>query len=57
MGLMVSDAIRVFLTRVATDQAFPFPLRGPNAETQEARAMNKARFNKPDDLFNALESE
>ena len=33
MGLSVSEAVRVFLKRVATDQAFPFELRVPNAET------------------------
>lgn len=33
MGLSLSEAVRVFLTRVATDQAFPFELRVPNAET------------------------
>jgi DNA-damage-inducible protein J len=42
MGLTVSDAVRLMLTRVAHDKALPFePLR-PNAETiaamQEARA-------------------
>lgn len=44
MGLTVSDAVRLMLTRVAHDKALPFePLR-PNAETiaamQEARAGN-----------------
>lgn len=61
MGLSVSDAVRVFLTRIAADQEFPFALRVPNAETQqammEARAISKARFNSSEDLFNALESE
>jgi DNA-damage-inducible protein J len=33
MGLSLSEAVRVFLTRVAADQAFPFELRVPNAET------------------------
>jgi len=33
MGLSLSEAVRVFLTRVATDRAFPFELRVPNAET------------------------
>jgi DNA-damage-inducible protein J len=33
MGLSLSEAVRVFLTRVATDQAFPFELRVPNAQT------------------------
>ena len=27
MGLTLSEAVRVFLTRAATDQAFPFELR------------------------------
>ena len=44
MGLTVSDAVRIMLTRVAHDKALPFePLR-PNAETiaamLEARAGN-----------------
>ena len=44
MGLTVSDAVRLMLTRVAHDKALPFePLR-PNAETVaamlEARAGN-----------------
>jgi DNA-damage-inducible protein J len=33
MGLSLSEAVRVFLTRAVTDQAFPFELRVPNAET------------------------
>ncbi len=36
MGLSVSDAIRMFLTRVAAEGAIPFELRVPNAETIEA---------------------
>jgi DNA-damage-inducible protein J len=36
MGLTVSDAVRVLLARVATDQAFPFPIKVPNAETRKA---------------------
>lgn len=48
MGLSLSDAIRVFLTRVAADQKFPFALEVPNAETrkamEEARVITKARF-------------
>ena len=44
MGLTVSDAVRLMLTRVAHDKALPFdPLR-PNAETiaamEDARAGN-----------------
>ena len=33
MGLNVSDAIRLFLKRVATDGTIPFDLRVPNAKT------------------------
>jgi len=33
MGLTLSEAVRVFLTRAVTDKAFPFELRVPNAET------------------------
>ena len=41
MGLTVSDAVRLMLTRVAHDKALPFePLR-PNAET--IAAMEAAR--------------
>jgi DNA-damage-inducible protein J len=36
MGLSLSEAVRVFLTRVATGQAFPFELRVPNAQTVAA---------------------
>lgn len=34
MGLTVSDAVRILLTRVARDEAFPFDLT-PNALTAE----------------------
>jgi DNA-damage-inducible protein J len=53
--------VRVFLTRIAADQAFPFALQVPNANTQaamlEARAITKARFNRSEDLFDAIESQ
>ena len=38
MGLTVSDAIRLFLTRVASEGAIPFELRVPNARTAAAIA-------------------
>jgi DNA-damage-inducible protein J len=38
MGLTVSDAIRLFLTRVASEGAIPFELRVPNAKTIAAIA-------------------
>ena len=44
MGLTVSDAVRLMLTRVAHDKVLPFEPFRPNAETiaamQEARAGN-----------------
>ena len=36
MGLSVSDAIRLFLRRVAVEGAIPFELRVPNAGTVSA---------------------
>ena len=44
MGLTVSDAVRLLLTRVAHDKALPFEPFRPNADTiaamEEARAGN-----------------
>jgi DNA-damage-inducible protein J len=49
MGLTVSDAVRLLLTRVAHDKALPFEPLIPNATTiaamQEARAGNLKSFN------------
>ncbi len=42
MGLTVSDAIRLFLKRVATEGAIPFELRAPNARTVAAIAELEA---------------
>lgn len=62
MGLSVSDAVRVFLTRVVADQQLPFALKAPNAETRAA--MNEAneiiqahrgRFGTAAELFDDLE--
>ena len=59
MGLTVSDALRVFLARVVTDQRLPFTLQTPNASTRaamrEARAINKARFASTGALIQELE--
>ena len=41
MGLTTSDAIRLLLTRVATEGALPFSLYEPNQET--IAAMSEAR--------------
>ncbi len=59
MGLTVSDAVRVFLTRVVTEQQLPFALKVPNADTraamQEAQGLAKARFASGDALIHDLE--
>jgi DNA-damage-inducible protein J len=62
MGLSVSDAVRIFLRRVVTDQAFPLELKVPNAETRSAMAEAEeiarsrgARFATADELFADLE--
>jgi DNA-damage-inducible protein J len=41
MGLTVSDALRIMLTRVAREKALPFEPLVPNAET--IQAMKEAR--------------
>ena len=59
MGLTVSDAVRVFLTRVVADQELPFALNTPKAATRiamrEARKIGKARFASAQALINDLE--
>lgn len=62
MGLSVSDAVRVFLTRVVVEKQLPFALKVPNPETHaammEADAIasgHKARFATADELLNDLE--
>jgi DNA-damage-inducible protein J len=36
MGLTVSDAVRILLTRIAAEKAMPFEVRVPNRGTLEA---------------------
>lgn len=62
MGLSVSDAIRVFLTRVVAEKEMPFALKAPNATSLAAIAeadqiiMNRRdRFATADTLLNDLE--
>ena len=62
MGLSLSDAVRLFLHRVVTDQAFPLELKVPNAETREAMAeaseiigARRARFDSAAELIDDLE--
>jgi DNA-damage-inducible protein J len=62
MGLSVSEAVRLFLRRVAADQVFPLELKAPNAETRRAMAeadqiarSRTTRFATADELFADLE--
>jgi DNA-damage-inducible protein J len=61
MGLSVSDAVRVLLTRVATEKALPFEIKMPNAATtaamQEARKGGLPTFNTVSDLMADLNAE
>lgn len=62
MGLSVSDAVRVFLTRIVSEKQMPFALKVPNDETKAAIAeaeeivnSSRARFATAAGLFNDLE--
>lgn len=61
MGLTVSDAVRLLLTRVAREKALPFAPLVPNAETiaamEEARAGNLPRFDDVESLFDDLHAD
>lgn len=61
MGLSMSDAVRILLKRVVSDQAFPLELKVPNAVTRAAMKESrskmragKARFDNAADLINDL---
>ena len=41
MGLTLADAVRIYLKRIAADQAIPFDVKVPNSET--VAAMEAAR--------------
>ena len=55
MGLTVSDAFRLMMTRIAADKALPFEPLVPNAETieamREARKGGLPRFKTVEALF------
>jgi DNA-damage-inducible protein J len=61
MGLTVSDAVRLLLTKVAREHALPFDPLIPNATTiaamKEARAGNLPRVNSVEELMTALHAE
>lgn len=54
MGLSVSDAIRLFLVRVAAEKALPFEIEIPNAETRAAMAELEQGAGKSFDSVAAL---
>ena len=58
MGLTVSDAFRMLLTRIAKERALPFEPLVPNEETiqamQEARARRVRTAKSPEDLIAQL---
>ena len=62
MGLTVSDAVRVFLTRIVADRELPFAIKAPNTNSRAAIAEAKdiikshhARFATADALIDDLE--
>jgi DNA-damage-inducible protein J len=61
MGLSVSDAVRVLLTRVAAEKALPFEVRVPNAAAaaamQEARKGGLPSFGTVSELMEDLNAE
>ena len=61
MGLTVSDAVRLLLTRVAHDKALPFEPLTPNAKTisamREARAGKLKSFDSVEALMTDLDAD
>ena len=61
LGLSVSDAFRMLLTRVARDKALPFELTAPNAATvlamQEARRGSLKSFGSVEALMSDLNAD
>lgn len=61
MGLTVSDAFRLLLTKVAQEKALPFDPLVPNEKTieaiKEARKGNLPKFQNVDDLLADLNAD
>ena len=61
MGLSVSDAVRVLLTRVAAEKSLPFEVKLPNRATvaamQEARKGGLPSVTRVSDLIAELNAE
>lgn len=62
MGLSMSEAVRLFLHRVVTEQALPFDMKVPTAKTRAAMKeadqivrARRARFKSSDALLADLE--
>ena len=59
MGLSISDAIRLLLTRVADEQRLPFAVQVPNAVTvmamEQLMAGGGQRFDSAEELFRDLD--
>ena len=62
MGLTLTEAVRVFLVRVAAEQTIPFAIKVPNAKTRKTMdqvrtvVRSRARFNSADELMDALDA-
>lgn len=61
MGLTISDAFRMMVKRIATEQALPFDPLVPNKETisamQDARKGKTHKVNDTDTLFQELNAD
>jgi DNA-damage-inducible protein J len=61
MGLTISDAMRMLLTRVAHEKALPFEPFAPNADTiaamMDARAGRTRKFENVETLMADLDSK
>lgn len=61
MGLTVSDAVRMMLTRIAREHALPFDPLIPNMKTieamKEARSGGLKSFNSVEDLMAGLNAD
>ncbi len=61
MGLTVSDAVRMLLTKIAREHALPFDPLIPNATTiaamMEARSGNLPRANSMEELKKSLNAD
>ncbi len=61
MGLTVSDALRLLLTKIAHEKALPFAPPVPNATTieamREARRGKLPQFDSVEELFDDLRAE